>query len=206
MDKEKTAYDSEIAEKAKTPLARKLQDLIPDGKSVKKLADHLGVSVQAVNQYKQGVSLPSTKNLIGIADYYGISVDYLLDLTSTPNRDTKVQSISDMTGLSVDAIIKLHDLYTDNDTTGFSNIVSLLIEDSNVKYFLAIIRSIISYPPGDKSELLSFTVDGQEMKLYEKNLLQATLQTHLIENLSLIAEQYSKRYGRSNHNGKKEHP
>ena len=63
-----------VAEKQETPLAKRLSELITDGNELK---DFLGVSAQAINQYKLGLSRPSLENLCKIASYYGVSADYL---------------------------------------------------------------------------------------------------------------------------------
>ena len=42
------------------------------------VADHLGVSRQAVSKWKSGASDPSTANLLALAKLYGISAEELL--------------------------------------------------------------------------------------------------------------------------------
>lgn len=44
----------------------------------KELARHLGIRPQTVSLYLLGKSLPSAKNCLAIADYFGVSVDCLL--------------------------------------------------------------------------------------------------------------------------------
>ena len=61
-----------VAEKQATPLAQRLNELITDSNGLK---DFLGCSIQAVNQYKLGISRPSLENLCKIADFYGVSTD-----------------------------------------------------------------------------------------------------------------------------------
>ena len=43
------------------------------------VAEKLGVSRQAVSKWENGVSEPSTSNLIALANLYGVSVDELLN-------------------------------------------------------------------------------------------------------------------------------
>ena len=64
--------EMDVAEKQKTPLAKRLSKLITDGNELK---DFLGVSAQAINQYKLGLSRPSLENICQIADFYGVSTD-----------------------------------------------------------------------------------------------------------------------------------
>lgn len=49
-----------------------------------KVAKETGISQGLVNEYKNGVKLPTIPNLIKIADYLGCSIDYLLGRTDNP--------------------------------------------------------------------------------------------------------------------------
>ena len=98
-----------VAEKQATPLAQRLNELITDSNGLK---DFLGCSIQAVNQYKLGISRPSLENLCKIADFYGVSTDYLLGLTDVPSVDPQIQIAHKVTGLSEDAIHQLSHLAT----------------------------------------------------------------------------------------------
>ena len=100
-------YDSTIAEKANTPFAKRFRELVPDAKTANELKDYLGITIQAINQYKQGTAYPKTENLIKIADYFGISVDYLLGLSNTPSRKEDIQAACKTTGLTETAINKV---------------------------------------------------------------------------------------------------
>lgn len=137
-------YDSTIAEKANAPFAKRFREFVPDAKTANELKDYLGITIQAINQYKQGTAYPKTENLIKIADYFGISVDYLLGLTTTPNRDTTVQAVCDFTGLSERAVIALN-----KTDSGELNFISFLIENrisedvSSMAYGCAIDKSQI---------------------------------------------------------------
>jgi len=49
-----------------------------------KVAKETGISQGLMNEYKNGVKLPTVLNLIKIADYLDCSVDYLLGRTDNP--------------------------------------------------------------------------------------------------------------------------
>jgi len=49
------------------------------------LADYIGIKRPSVSQICHGVNLPSIETLVSIAEYFNVSVDYLLGLT----EDTK---------------------------------------------------------------------------------------------------------------------
>lgn len=59
--------------------------------SSKELANYLGCSVQAVNQYKNGTAFPKTENLIKIAEYFGVSLDYLVGFSNSKSRDLNAE-------------------------------------------------------------------------------------------------------------------
>lgn len=108
--KKNPASEMDVAEKMTIPLTQNLCDLITD---VNALKDFLGVSAQAINQYKLGVSRPSLENLCKIADFYGTSVDYLLGRTDIKLPDANLQAAAAYTGLSEAAATKLHQFQYD---------------------------------------------------------------------------------------------
>ena len=50
----------------------------------KDIAAYLNVSQNTYSQYETGVISLTAEVLIKLADYYGVSVDYLLDRTNNP--------------------------------------------------------------------------------------------------------------------------
>lgn len=106
-----------VYEKSKRPLSVRLQSLVTN---TTELANFLGCSVQAVNQYKQGISVPHLEKLIKIADFYNVSVDYLLGITDAPSRDNDIQSVCKFTGLSQNAAIFLNTISTSPSCAEFS--------------------------------------------------------------------------------------
>ena len=181
----RNTYDSTVWEKANSPLSKRLQKLITDPTALK---NHLGCSLQAINQYKQGTAFPKTENLIKIADFYQVSVDYLLGITDVQQRDTSLQSVNMVTGLSVGAICKLNEI-KDKDRS-LSDVISVLIENRNCEYLLALVRFILEHPSEENGNLLELNVEGQPMRIYDINLVKALLQTRIIENLSDISGEY----------------
>lgn len=57
----------------------------------KELAAYLKISIGAVSNYEKGVHEPDLKTLCNLADFYGVSTDYLLERNNIPlPMDTKV--------------------------------------------------------------------------------------------------------------------
>lgn len=101
-----TSYSDEKYHSAFATILR--EELIPTAEKAKELAEKLGVSIQAVNQYKQGQGFPKTENLVNIARHFNVSLDYLVGLSDVSTPDASIQAIAEYTGLSQRAIELLH--------------------------------------------------------------------------------------------------
>ena len=53
--------------------------------SQQKLGDIVGVSQQSINKYENHADEPDLQTLISIADYFDVSVDYLIGHTDIPH-------------------------------------------------------------------------------------------------------------------------
>ena len=51
-----------------------------------KMAELLGVKQSSINRYEQGQSAPSLETLVRYADYFDVSLDYLLGRTDEKNE------------------------------------------------------------------------------------------------------------------------
>ena len=51
----------------------------------KDIAKYLNVSQNTYSQYETGIIALTAEVLIKLADYYNVSIDYLLDRTNNPN-------------------------------------------------------------------------------------------------------------------------
>lgn len=99
--------EMDIVEKLNSPFPIALNALIKEHNNARELMEHLGISPQAVNQYRNGLSRPSLENICKIADFYNVSVDYLLGRTTTKNPDPNMRQTVEFTGLSEEAIQKI---------------------------------------------------------------------------------------------------
>lgn len=54
--------------------------------STKVLADYLEVQVRNVQRYLKGEQIPPSLKLIAIADYFDVSLDYLVGRSDDPKR------------------------------------------------------------------------------------------------------------------------
>lgn len=121
----------DVQGKANSPFAKRLSGLIAEKDNGKELEHFLGVSPQAINQYKNGESRPSLDNICKIADFYHVSVDYLLGRTDTKSANTDIQTAVKITGLSEASIQYLHFL-NQIDSTEYAYAIDQLVSDCKV--------------------------------------------------------------------------
>jgi transcriptional regulator with XRE-family HTH domain len=71
----------------KKNFVKRLNTLMENNKtSQQSLEDAIGVSRVAVSQFAHGANLPSIEKIVRIADYFHVSIDYLLGLSDNPHR------------------------------------------------------------------------------------------------------------------------
>ena len=58
-----------------------------------KLGMDLNMSQNTISRYETGVREPSIEDLIRIADYFNVSVDYLLERTDNPEINRKQKTL-----------------------------------------------------------------------------------------------------------------
>lgn len=97
-------YDSTFA-----TILRELLRVEKEDKGVKleDVAKALGVTRQSLAQYRDGNNIPDVVLLSRMADYFGVSTDYLLGRTSNKTTDANLKAVCDYTGLSDKAVENL---------------------------------------------------------------------------------------------------
>ncbi len=50
------------------------------------LAENIGVSRPAISQFEHGVNFPHVNTLVALADYFDVSLDYLVGRSDDPTR------------------------------------------------------------------------------------------------------------------------
>lgn len=79
------------------------------------VAKDLFLKDQTLEKYEKGYTLPNIEKAAEIAQYFGVSTDFLLGLSDVQSFDTDIQAICKYTGLSEKALrnIKGFDRYYD---------------------------------------------------------------------------------------------
>lgn len=88
------------------PFARTLSSLMSEQPvtTQAQLAEITGKSRQTISQYVNGTSEPPYDTLVVIADYFNVSIDYLLCRTETRTTDLTTQKVCEITGLNEHSI------------------------------------------------------------------------------------------------------
>jgi len=74
----------------------------PEGKAITQqyVADKIGVTKSTISLYEMGDNVPDAKNIVKLAEIFGVSTDFLLCQTDYQTRDLDVKDICMKTGLS----------------------------------------------------------------------------------------------------------
>ena len=102
--------------------------------TLKELAEAIGIRQQTVSLYKNGETQPTPETLVKIAEFFGVSVDYLLTGISSQNK-----SIHEELGLSEKAIGMLETAKTTETFDGMHTLLDTLdglLSDRNFYDFL----------------------------------------------------------------------
>lgn len=171
MGRKKSATsEMDVQQKMNTPLARALRTLISEKENAKELGRYLNVSSQAISQYQNGDARPSLDNICKIADFYHVSVDYLLGRSDIKSPNPKVQDTIELTGLSESTIGTLN-FFKQFEQHDYANAIDELVSDcryhnydnSNNRDFRPIL-GLISY-------FLNYRNSGTQKIVYENGMI-----------------------------------
>lgn len=87
--------------------SQRLKELRGDRK-IQDISSDLGINRATLGYYEDGKRHPDANILKRIADYYDVSLDYLVGITDTKSRDIEIQNFCSYTGLSEKALEILH--------------------------------------------------------------------------------------------------
>lgn len=212
-------------------IANRLSDLRrKKGVKQDEIADFLHVGRATIANYETGKRSPDFETLIKLADYYGVSCDYILRGVSS-----EFANIHSTTGLSGKAIEILHDMnqVVDDD---YLNFINYLIEETKFKKYdeqsyiikQSIIHKLVQYifyasPKNNKEYVVSsegdvFSKDNtsdEDLQLLLENStsdeitfrlfnVNALLETYYLDELTkqikLTKSNYFKKSGENNGN------
>lgn len=110
------------------------------GTTQMELGNAVGVSRQSISYYCDGSSSPTWEGIVAIANYFNVSVDWLLGLPGSLQRiDTDLNAVCKYTGLSSYAARRLH------GNTENGRILSQIIEDMRFPILINCISEILRF-------------------------------------------------------------
>lgn len=116
--------------------ADRLSDLVEEkkktGLSQKEIAAQIGVSSGTLSEWCSDNKTPMIDALPKVANYFNVSIDWLLGESAVKTRNTTIQTIHHETGLSDEAISILQ-----NSSGNEKRFLNKLIEDRGNFYFIA---------------------------------------------------------------------
>ncbi len=128
---------------------------------------------QAVSMWLRGNS-PDIKTVPIIADFFGVSVDYLITDTDVRTTDTNLKAVCNYTGLSESAVEVLHQIKTRGEQDEASKAQSLLIFEAISSLFSSegskeFIKNLTMYRNSDFINA-KITIEQDPMKSSGKNI------------------------------------
>lgn len=104
----KTKESMSVEDKFNSPFSKRLRELLDNKKiSNTEFAYIMNVSPQMVSFWRNGDNIPDIKKVCIMADYFNVSIDYLLGRTDIATTQTDIHTACKVTGLSEESIIKL---------------------------------------------------------------------------------------------------
>lgn len=88
--------------------AKRLRDLMEENNTTQpQLAEAVGVSRQAIGQWKDGNTVPDILDFQKIADYFNVSADYLLGRSKSRSYNNDISDVSNYLGISNNAVMAI---------------------------------------------------------------------------------------------------
>lgn len=181
----------QLNEQAKKILAERLRELIDEKLdtdyklTLPKQCEQMNLSYQTFCKYTNSISDCSITNLSIIADYYGVSTDFLLGRTNTRSPNTDIQAVCNTIGLSEKAIFLLQKW---NQSNYYNKYISAILENPEFERLLEQICEILVssraegklYNNNNGIEDITVTQNEQMAKLW---IIQKVF-TEIIEDMS----------------------
>lgn len=154
-------------------------------------AFNMNIPEQTFRKYVNGISDCSISNLTKIAKYYNVSTDYLLGLAKEPTSDKDLNAVCEYIGLSSKAVQKLCEISKKNHATANSDTLSLLVEDDDFNYFLALLSGKMC---DNENEDISFSVGNARTTIRNSDITDYSI-THTITDITdRMKNKYNSRF------------
>lgn len=105
-------------------------------RSQQEVADAIGVRRETVKQWENAERQIKAGDLLKLADYFGVSTDYLVGKSEIQTADESTRCVCEATGLSEKAAMKIMEINSDYVSGEGSGIISKIIEANAFDDFL----------------------------------------------------------------------
>jgi len=148
--------------------ADRLSDLIDEkrqeGKTFKDIAAESGVPTGSLSKYQNDAGEPGINSLIKLAEYFGVSTDYMLGITDIADGNADDMAIAKRLGLSSNSI---EELCRFKHESGESIFLNHLSDGSFWDILIGCEVALINYLHARSDEFLSFRGSPEASLLYE---------------------------------------
>ncbi|WP_407386381.1 helix-turn-helix domain-containing protein [Ruminococcus sp.] len=113
------------------------------------VADDLGISRSSLEYYEKGKRRPDIEVLAKLADYYGVSTDYLIGRTNAKTTNKKWRFVCEYTGLSDNAVAVLHEGKSEdnnsNNHDSYHEFIEFILDEKNTVTVLSFLFHLRMY-------------------------------------------------------------
>lgn len=100
-----------VSQENNNVFASRLKDLISEKDLINEdIAKAVGVTRQGVGNWVNGVTVPDVLTAARLADFFGVSLDYLVGNTSVRSTEADLKAVCDYTGLDERAVDRLREI------------------------------------------------------------------------------------------------
>lgn len=122
------------------------------GISVNRLESIVGMSQYSITRWKNSSS-PTVDKLLRVAQYFHVSLDYLVGQTDVSSPNPAIQAACDLTGLSEQSVVNLSELNRAEDPNSKNKLITIiqLIEDDGIEEWgCDLLQSLANYLSAEK--------------------------------------------------------
>lgn len=167
-------------------LATRLRQLMKDKNTTQQeLANKTGCSRQSIGQYMDGSNAPNIDKLILIAEYFDVSVDYLVGKDKNQTESELIQNISNYLGLSVETISELR---KGSNSVFYTTLINFIINNKTLLKALNKYLSSSIYNDYRESDYMYLPLKGRASYIRNPDIAQKVAYSNLLEVLPLQKE------------------
>ena len=175
------------------PLNKQLRDLLA-GADTENFASSLGVSVEAVRQWKSGYSRPDVDKIPMIAQYFKVSIDYLFNITEYPDNETRGMTVEEV-GLTPRAVKRIMELGIRSKKIGgldvchteYKHILNSIIESDKLEHMFGYLLFYYAYSKASQQDTDADEYTGADIMAAESVLASLGMEGISYEKLASVS-------------------